>query len=1036
VDTRIPIGFRNEKERKGGIMNLRRKAFVVFLCLMMVPFLTAQVTRQNGVIKGTVVEADGTPVPGATVTALSPALMGSITSLTGPDGVYRLINLPPGIYSLTAELTGFKTVKREDIKVEIGQTYTVELKTEVSSIQEEITVIGTPPVVDLASNKITSVISTELLYNLPLNRAIGNLFNITAGAAGSIAAYSGSVHGANSGSTAYEIDGVNGESPTTGGMQVQPQFESVEEVEISTGGLQAQYGASGGSFISVVTKSGGNQFHGQAQAYYTATGLNQMLFTDEELASMKKSKPGFAKYDVDASASLGGPIIKDKLWFYSTLDYRQNEYTFSFDPVTLEGKTYGAYTNPTKTWAPFIKLTTQISKDMRLFVMFNGSYSDSYYNAGYYNVEDAVTKSLPKTSAIAAELNWILGPNTVVAFHASYNNLNWALTNQSSSRSNVSKYDAYTGYLWGTGGEEQYTIRRSESLNARLTHFMDDVLGGNHEIGAGFEYLYNFDRLSVTRGNPLSMTYYNGNPYYYQAQGMARATYGDGLISLGAEGLNDGDATKDLPGSRLSAYLQDSYTTLKNRLTINVGFRFDWYSGWFGGASSTGPGTSTLAYKVGAFVADTIGWNPYAAMTWGDIKNTFDSKTLSPRIGASYDLFGDGKTALKISFGRFYEAVPVMWYSNAQAYIQASYNFNWWDNNGNGVCDDPGVDSYAPTSGYWAFAKQDLASLKEQVAFEGEQYQLKPPYNNEFIVSLSHELAQNFSVKLQYVNKMGYRDHWDTWFNTAARQYLNSVADAPGFWVPFTTTVPGVGDWPTKTVTIYIPTANYDWDHVTNRQASNPYSKRQYNGVEMTFDKRYANGWALGGSVTYANSKSITPYDPNYAVNGWGADINDIPLAIKLYGTFNMPLGFIGSFIYRHLEGGPLNYGGSFWDKAMDVTIVVPDQWIADHNCVNWYNWVGVMLEPNGTHRKASWDNVDLRLEKEFRFGFGTVSFFADVFNLLGNKYVNVGLSPAGVWYPDGENTSSGTRELDYYYNKINSVTGVRTYKLSARVSF
>jgi hypothetical protein len=103
---------------------------------------------------------------------------------------------------------------------------------------------------------------------------------------------------------------------------------------------------------------------------------------------------------------------------------------------------------------------------------------------------------------------------------------------------------------------------------------------------------------------------------------------------------------------------------------------------------------------------------------------------------------------------------------------------------------------------------------------------------------------------------------------------------------------------------------------------------------------------------------------------------------------------------------------------------------------VTWYNWIGVQLEPNGTHRRASWDNVDLRLEKEFRFGFGTVSFFADVFNLLGNKYVNVGLSPSGVWYPDGENTSSGTRVVDYYYNKIASVTGVRTYKLSARVSF
>ena len=90
-----------------------------------------------------------------------------------------------------------------------------------------------------------------------------------------------------------------------------------------------------------------------------------MLFTDEEFASMNKSKPGFAKYDWDFSGSLGGPIIKDKLWFYGTVEYLQNEYTFTFDPVTLEGKTYSLYPIPVKNFSPFLKLTTQLNKDMR-----------------------------------------------------------------------------------------------------------------------------------------------------------------------------------------------------------------------------------------------------------------------------------------------------------------------------------------------------------------------------------------------------------------------------------------------------------------------------------------------------------------------------------------------------------------------------------------------------------------------------------------------------------------------------------------------
>ncbi len=1019
-------------------MSFKRFALIVLFSIAMASVLSAQATRQVGAIKGVVTDNTGAPVPGVTVTAESPALMGSVASISDASGLYRLVNLPPGTYTVTASLAGFKTVKQPGIIVQVGQTYTVNLQTEASPLAEEITVTAAAPMVDTQSNKITYVTTTELLNDLPLNRNINQLFNITAGSAGNIAAYSGSIHGANSGSTAYEVDGVNGESPTTGGMQIAPQYESIEEIEIATGGLPAQVGASGGSFISVVTKSGGNEFHGQAQFYYTAQGLNQMLFTDEELGSFKRSKPAFAKYDTDVSASLGGPIIKDKLWFFGTLDFRPYEYTVSFSPVTLEGTTYEPYTNPTKTWSPFLKLTYQINKDLRVFVMYNGTYFNNIYDPNYYRTLDALTLSNQKRTGLTAELSWTLGPNTYISFRGGWNDFNWALTGQPDSLANIGKVDWYTGYNWnGKQYEEQWTIRRGENVSARLTHYLDDVLGGDHEIGAGVEYVYSYDRLSVGEPNPLTMYYYDGDPYSYAAQGMERDIYGDGYIELANAGPNEGDSLKYLPGNRFGAYLQDAFT-YKNRLTINLGARLDWYWGGFQGGSSTGTDQNGLAYKVGEFVANTIGWNPYAAATWDPIPKTMNFVSVSPRIGVSYDLFGNGKTALKVSWGRYYEAMPVMWFSAAQSEIQAHYGFRWWDDNGNYICDDPGIDTYYPDGDYSMFLKQDPELIRMRVAGKGEQYQLKAPWNNEFIVSISHELAKNFSVKLAYINKLARRDHWDTFWNRATETYLSSLQDAPaGFWVPFTTIVPANGAWPEKEVTIYVPTNDYDWENVEwYRQASSPYSKRLYNGIELTFDKRYDNGWALGGSITYANSKSITPYDPNYAVNGWGADINDIPLAIKLYGSFTLPLDFIASFIYRHQSGGPLNYGGNFWDKAFDVTIRPPTAWLIAHNCVTWWGDIGVMLEPNGAHRQASWDNVDLRLEKEFKFKFGSFSVFADIFNLLGNKYVSTGLDPWGLWKPNDENTTSGSIVPNNYYQKVTSVSGVRTFRLSARVAF
>jgi hypothetical protein len=1015
-------------------MSLKRSVLVVVFALALVSVLSAQVSRVTGNIRGIITDTGGSPLPGANVSAESPALMGKTASVTDADGAYRLFNLPLGTYTLTVSLQGFQTVKKPGIVVQLGQTFTINLQIAASPVSEEVTVVGAAPAIDVQSNKISTVISTQLVENLPIQRNIARLFNITAGSISDpTGPYTGAVHGANTGSTAYELDGVNAESPTTGGMQNRPQFDSVEEIEIVTGGLPAQVGASGGSFIAVVTKSGGNQFHGQAQGYYTAKGLNQMLFTDDELGAFGVSKPAFSKYDWTSSASLGGPIIKDKLWFYATLEYARSEYTLNYMPFTVGDTTFAAYTNPAKIQYPFIKLTTQLNKDMRLFVMFNGQFRHNLAEGGWGRALESVYNYSGKTRAISAELSWTLSADTFINFRGGVNDYYAAYQSQPETRSGINIQDQYTGYQWGnTPNEEQYTTRRGTSGSARLTHFMDGVLGGDHELGVGVEYVYMFDRLTVARGNPLSMRYWNGNPYFYAAQPeWDRVTMGDGLIYLANQGPNKGDSTKDLPGTRLSAYLQDSFT-FKKRLTINLGARFDWYTGGFGGGRSTGTATDGLAYNVGEYVAETIGWNPFAENKWDPISKTMDYKIISPRIGVSYDLFGNGKTALKAYFGRFYEAMPVMWVCMAQAAIQENWGFRWWDDNANGVCDFVGTDRYEPESDYWQFASPDEESRKQQVAGPGDPYRLKPPYNNEYIVSVSHELARNLSVKMQYVHKRVWRDHSATYYDTVSKTYL---MDAPGLWVPFTCTVPAYGDYPAQEVTVYYP-KNEWWDNGIPvwKQFSSPYSKRLYNGIELTADKRYANSWALGGSITFSKSKSTVDTEwgmlDGNNMHLYGADQYDVPLVITLYGTFKLPFQFLASFMYRHEEGYPIDNG---------LNVKAPNSWFVANDCAVWYRdwWMDwARLDTLGTHRTASSDNVDLRLEKDFKFGFGTISVFADAFNLLGRRNVSIGQIPGGAWWSAGENTDLGTREVDYYYRRVTSVSGLRTFRISARVTF
>lgn len=1007
-------------------MKTNKLLILLLIGLFLVPFLGAQVMRQTGTIRGVVTDADNNPLPGVTVTASGPALMGLITVLTDTNGAYRLINLPPGTYTISVSLEGFKTVNQPGVKVEVGQSYTLNLNTEASSVLEEITVTAAAPTVDIQSNKVGGVLSYELIQNLPLGRTMPGIFQTVAGANGTIDTYSGSVHGGASTTTTYEIDGVNNNDPTHNGMLVKPQYDSMVEMEITTGGLPAQVGNTGGSYVNIVTKSGGNAFHGQAQVYYTNENLSQSLYTPEELDAWGFGQPVLPRYDLDMSLSLGGPIIKDKLWFFGTIERIGTEYYTGHTTPTyiINGKTYSQYSDP-KTEIPFfLKLTTQLSKNLRFFAMVNGSVLNrDVYGGGGSTIAHDATFTLKNNTWVAAtgELNWMPGPNTVVALRGGYVNRWYPITSRADSRSLTGYVDSYTGYQYNSvNTNESFITRRTLQGSGRLTQFLDDFLGGNHEIGAGIEYQYNFDRYGYARGNPITQYLYAGDVYVSRRSlgiDHTDAVQGDGRISIAAMAATEGgdDTTKDLTDYRISGYLQDSFT-IKNRLTVNLGLRVDHYQGSFGGGTSTGV-SDELALAIGdQLEANGAGYNPFGPISLGAMNNLINFTTFSPRVGLSFDLFGNAKTALKASFSRYYEPFPVMFMSMAQPGIGSVYSLYWFDLNGNRQLD--ATDKYTPVSGWGEFNKPDLTYLRSRI-----DPNLKTPDYNEWTVSITHEFAKDFSAKLGYINKVGHNDWaWGLLYDTNLSQYWYSLDTAPaGYWIPYTTTIPAYGGYPEKTVTICLMSNNAPVDTQFSRMTNQSDSVRKYNAVELSVDKRYSNGWALGGSIVYSQLKSNTPYVPNDYNHLNQYDGLDVPLAIKLYGTVGLPFGFIGSFFYQHVEGTP-------W--ARYIWINVPSDFIAANNLYDTGAWV--QMEDIGAHRNMSSDNVDARLEKQFNLGFGTLSLFVDIFNLLGNKYVYLGLDPYGVWTPEtGEYT-----DQDYYYGKVTGYDGSRVYKFSMRFTF
>lgn len=998
--------------------------FLGFVLLLSFTVLQAQITRQTGTVRGVIKDTDGNPLPGVNITLAGPSMMGKATDVSREDGSFRLPAIPPGTYTLTAELQGFKTLTLTDVVVRVGLTVTLDLKMEPAAVEEQVTVVAKAPEIDVQKTKITTAVTSEQIAKLPLNRSLTNVLALVPATVGTMSTYSGSVHGTDWNGVTYEVDGINANCPTTGGPFGTPQFDAIEEIEVVTGALPAQVGTTGGAFVNIVTKSGGNTFSGQVQSYYTNKHLAQVLFPDEQLKSMRIGKPSFSLYDVDSSGLFGGPIIKDKIWFFTDVAYYKSSTWSPFRPTTILGTSYDQYKVPRENIRGNIKLTTEFSKKLRFFTYFSYSRNNNMFEAWSNKTEDSTFMAKATQYVGTANLTWIPSSSTFVDFRINVNHLDYPIVAKNGS-DHISYTDGYTGYIWnGIQSWESFITRHSSQASVRMTHFQDNFLGGDHEMGAGVEFQFGWDRYAYARKEPMNWYYYNGNPYYWRGYfGVNEPTiYGDGRLSFTNCGGGRNDSWKDLFEYRIGAYFQDNWT-IKNRLTINLGLRLDSYNGWGGKASSTGTTTTIdeLPYAIGQTLEPQLGFNPFGPFTVPPIKDVLVFTSLSPRIGLSYDLFGNGKTALKLSYARYSEQVPVMWFSEVSPAVMAQYEFNWWDNNGNGQPDLPGVDYYEYRWSLGDFKRPDPDYLRSLV-----DKNLVAPVHNEIVAGIEHQLFRDFAVKMSYVHKKKSKIFGWAKYDPVTQKYWYKLEQAPEWYVPFTTIVPAYGVFPAQEVTVYFMSADSPWDRMVYIKTNIPEQFVKYDGIELQFDKRFTHGWSLGGSVVFSKTTSFSCGDsPNDFVNAPGRDGYDIPFQAKLYGTFNLPYGFVTSFFLRYQLGSP-------WGRS--VEIVPPDDWAQAHNIVPWSVWV--MLEPNGTRRNQDYTNVDFHLEKEFKLPYGTIGAFVDIYNFLGNKYVYYGLNPISTWFPSDEGTSNGNYTVDYNYGRVTSISATRIFKFSIRYRF
>ena len=581
-------------------MKVKTLFLVMALLLALSPLAFSQ-SKDTGLIEGTVMDQEKVPLPGATVTISSPNLMGVRTYISDSAGAYRFPALPPGVYQVKAELAGFKTYIQDSVRVQTTMRLSLDLTLVQSVVEEEVTVLAVSPTVDVKSTETASVtLSNDILRNIPYNQFSSDIVNLAPGVNNNVA-YGAS---ANTG-IAYSMDGVNVADPEAGSAWVFVDHNIIEEAKVMGLGLPAEYGNFTGVIFNLVTKSGGNNFSGHMEADFQGKksdfpkGLWQTGNFDAYLADFPwMSAPLLKLYDF--SAHLGGPIKKDKIWFYTGAQfYRSQNYPTGF-PEAVD------YKQPR--W--FGKLSAQLSPSTPMTLSLEiDTYLGINRGAGSNISPEATVEQTSPEIVGNFSLTHIFSPKTFIDFKAAFF-MGYYYLEPEMGRDVIGRYDVDNNWWYGNATYYYLADRSRVQANASLTHYAEDFIQGNHDFKFGVEVERSWARSRYGFTGPEQAYYIDYASYYYAGPNGEYLKY-----------QYDGYDT-NTSYIRAEIFAQDSWQ-ISSRLNVNLGLRF--------------------------------------SNNWGFVKgvsgSVFQTSRIAPRVGLTFDILGDKSTIFKAHYGHFTEAM-------------------------------------------------------------------------------------------------------------------------------------------------------------------------------------------------------------------------------------------------------------------------------------------------------------------------------------------------------------------------------------------
>jgi hypothetical protein len=909
-------------------------------------FRTLAAQENAGSIQGTVRDQQGAVIPGAKVKVSGSTLVRPLETTSDSVGSYRFATVPVGKYSLTSTVTAFKTVTRDDIDIQLGKTVTIDLEMPAGNVTESVTVhAGSGEVIDITSSKTATNITESFMDNTPKGRtfntiliaAPGVLFDVRSGSnpagtgaagatgtsgnnpGGGVGGYS--VNGASGSENAFVIDGVevsNVRNAALGRESAIP-FEFVREVQVKSGGFEAEYGGATGGVINVITKSGTNEFHGEGSLSFTNSWMNSAPrgFYQRQAADQTKSEFFVPKEDSYHSLfpgfSLGGPIIKQRLNFFTSY-YPEFTRTQRDIPFVAGAKTstqnvtrhYGLTRvdySPTSTmqvntsylWTPIRVRGGLTGTDPRVapptnnLSILGGFTPASAYTAswnytptskvvlsaryGYKYLNDkGNTYGLPSGPLTiyqtATSGTAYVGPPVPAAFAGPAGKQNisnpFLVLFDITTRHNVYLDGSYVARIAG----QQHTFKGGYQLNRIANRVEDDYPDGRFEFTWGSDF---------SRGTDPNLQHVRGTYGYYIWQ--------------------DGVRHKAQANSKNHGFFVQDQWQPHSRVTINAGIRFE--------NEFLPPFTKTAAN--GAAIPDPI------AFGWGD--------KIAPRFGGAVDVLGNGKWKVSGGWGIF---VDTMKYELARS----SFAGEFWFSNVYKLNDpdttkvnkaNPGALGPAITS----FDNRS-APINAAGQLDGIDPAIKPMSSSEWTVASEHSLRDDSILSFRFTRKhlrYGIEDI--------------GVLDANGTEV-YTIGNPGYGS----------TSADIPGNRAPNGEPLVPKAKRDYTAFEVRYDKRFTEGFArnfnvfasytwsrlYGNWAGLANSDEAGRSQPNVSRafdlspgnfdgtghNVYGKLATDRPHQIKFFGNYLLKTragGTTFSVSQLAFSGTPL---------SSEVTFIVP----------------------------------------------------------------------------------------------------------------